>query len=536
MNKALSNFIFIAIISFVFINCANRGRPEGGPKDEAPPIITKSEPENFSINFTGNEIRIYFDEFIKVKNLQQQLIISPPMNPMPEITPQGSASKYINIKIIDTLDANTTYALNFGNSIVDNNEENPYPFYRYVFSTGDDIDSLTVKGNILDALERKTDEFVSVVLYEVDSTFTDSIIYKETPKYVTNTLDSVTSFSIENIKAGKYMLLALKDANLDNKFQQKTDKIGFYKKFIDVPADSVFYELKLFKEDPDFNATRPSLVTGEKIAFGYEGDYKDMKIEMLSDTPEDFKHKITKDEQTDTLHYWYKPKMEVDSLIFKVSKGDFEKDFTVKIRPKESDTLLVKAITAGNIDYDGSFEISASIPIVNIDETKISILDIDSLNIDFKSSFDTIRNILALDFVKTESNDYKIRLLPNTFTDFFEHTNDTLNYSTRTKALSDFGNVRVILQNAKYPVIVQLTDNEGVVKTEKFATEPKSIDFTNLAPSNYLLRVIFDTNGNQKYDSGNYLKKIQPESVSHFEIEEIRAGWDNIETLSLTEE
>ena len=103
MNKALSNFIFIAIISFVFINCANRGRPEGGPKDEAPPIITKSEPENFSINFTGNEIRIYFDEFIKVKNLQQQLIISPPMNPMPEITPQGSASKYINIKIIDTL-------------------------------------------------------------------------------------------------------------------------------------------------------------------------------------------------------------------------------------------------------------------------------------------------------------------------------------------------------------------------------------------------------------------------------------------------
>jgi len=535
MYKALSNFIFIAILSFVFINCANRGRPEGGPKDEKPPIITKSEPENFSTNFTENEIRIYFDEYIKVKNMQQQLIISPPMDPMPEITPQGGASKYIDIKIIDTLDANTTYALNFGNSIVDNNEENPYPYYRYVFSTGDYIDSLTVKGNILDALERKTDEFVSVVLYELDSTYTDSIIYKETPKYVTNTLDSVTNFSIENIKAGKYMLLALKDVNLDNKFQQKTDKLGFYKSFIEVPTDSVFYELKLFKEEQDFNATRPSLVTGEKIAFGYEGDYKDMKIEMLSDTLEDFKHKITKDELTDTLHYWYKPKMEVDSLIFKVTKGDFEKDFTVKIRPKEKDTLFVKAITGGNIDYEALFEISATTPIVNIDETKISIIDKDSLNIGFKSSFDTIRNTLALDFDKTESNNYKIQLLPNTFTDFFETTNDTLNFSARTKALTDFGNVRVILQNAKYPVIVQLTDDKGVVKAEKTATESKPIDFTNLVPSTYFLRVIFDTNGNQKYDSGNYLKKVQPEGVSHFVIEEVRAGWDNIETLSLNQ-
>ena len=535
MNKALSNLIFIAFISFVFINCANRGVPEGGPKDETPPVITKSEPENFSTNFSGNEIRIYFDEYIKVKNMQQQLIISPPMDPLPEITPQGSASKYIDIKIIDTLDANTTYAFNFGNSIVDNNEENPYPFYKYVFSTGEYIDSLTVKGNILDALERKTDEFVSVVLYEVDSTFTDSIVYKETPKYVTSTIDSLTSFSIENIKSGKYMLLALKDANIDYKFQQKTDKIGFYKNYIDVSTDSVFYELKLFKEDIDFNATRPSLVTEEKIAFGYEGNYEGMKIEILSEVPDDFKYKITKDEQTDTLHYWYKPKMEVDSLNFKVSKGNFEKDFTVKIRPKDKDSLLIKAITSGNIDYEAPFEISATTPIANVDESKISIIDKDSLNIDFKFTLDTIRNTFALNFDKTESNDYKIQLLPNTIVDFFEHTNDTLNYSARTKALSDFGNVRVILQNTKYPVIVQLTDDKGVVKLEKFATEPRPIDFTNVAPSLYLLRVIFDTNGNQKYDTGNYLKKIQPENVSHFQIEEVRAGWDNIETLSINQ-
>ena len=142
------------------------------------------------------------------------------MKNKPDITPIGSASKYITIRINDTLQPNTTYAFNFGNSITDNNEGNPYPYYRYVFSTGDYIDSLTVKGRIVDALKRKPETFVSVALYEIDSTFNDSVVYNKTPKYITNTLDSVTTFSIENIKAGTYMLYALKDGNSDNKFQQ----------------------------------------------------------------------------------------------------------------------------------------------------------------------------------------------------------------------------------------------------------------------------------------------------------------------------
>ena len=394
MNKALCNFIFIAIISLVFINCANRGTPQGGPKDIEPPKILKSEPENFSTNFTETEIKIYFNEFIKIKDLQKQLIISPPMDPQPEITPLGGANKYITIKITDNLEANTTYAFNFGNSIVDNNEENPYPFYRYVFSTGDYIDSLTVKGQVFDALEKQPDDFVSVVLYEVDSTFTDSIIYKKPPKYVTNTLDSLTTFTIENIKAGQYMLLALKDGNQDYKFQQKLDKIGFYKSFINVPTDSI-YNLKLFKEDIEFNATRPSLVSSEKIAFGYEGDYQGMNINMLSETPEDFEYTITKDEKADTLYYWYKPKLEVDSLVFNVTKDDFTKDFTLKIRSKEQDTLKINPKTTGNINFGESYKISASTPFNAFDESKISIMDKDSLAVDFKTSFDSITNIVA---------------------------------------------------------------------------------------------------------------------------------------------
>lgn len=536
MNKTLSNFILAVAVGAIFINCANRGTPDGGPKDELPPEIIKSEPENYSTNFKGDEIKIYFNEFVKLKDLQKQLIISPPMVTQPEIKPIGSANKFITVKIYDTLQPNTTYAFNFGNSIQDNNEGNPYSYYRYVFSTGDYIDSLTVKGNIVDATKRQPETFVSVALYEVDSTFSDSIVYKETPKYITNTLDSLTTFTIENIKEGKYLLVALKDSNGDNKFQQKTDQIGFYETPIDVPTDSV-YTLKLFNEDLDFKAVRPRLISGEKIAFGYEGDYKDMRIEILSDVSEDFSYRITKDKETDSLYYWYRPRQEVDSLIFKVSHPTFEKEFTARISEQKRDSLTLDISPSGSIGYDDSIKIFGSTPFKNIDASKVAIIDKDSTAVTFTSKFDSITNIYAIDFEKTEENRYNIQILPEAFTGFFDVKNDTLNYSVNTKKLSDFGYIRFNLVNAVYPIIVQLTDEKGEVKEERYAIENKPLDFLNVNPGKYFVRVIFDSNGNKKYDTGNYLKKTQPERVSHFEMtEEVRADWGLIETLQFIQE
>ncbi len=536
MNKTLSNFILVVFLSLFFINCANRGTPGGGPKDETPPNIIKSVPENYSTNFTGNEIRVYFDEYVKIKDLQKQLIISPPMKTQPEVTPLGGASKYITIKIHDTLLPNTTYAFNFGNSIADNNEGNPYPYYRYVLSTGDYIDSLSVSGNIIDALKKQPETFVSVSLYEVDSTFSDSIIYKETPRYITNTLDSLTTFSIENIKEGKYMLIALKDGNGDNKFQQKTDQIAFYKDFIEVPTDSLF-TLKLFSEALDFNSTRPKLLSGEKIAFGYEGDHEGMAIELLSEVPPEFEYRVTKDPKTDSLNYWYKPRLEVDSLLFKVIHPTMEKDHTVRISKQERDSLIIETSPSGTIRFDEPFRISANTPLINIDTNKMTLIDRDSTQIDFTTEFDTITNTYAFNFDKTEDNAYNMQILPEAFVDFFDNKNDTLNYYLDTKKASDFGYARFTLVNAKYPLIIQLTDKDGNIKFEQFIVENSNfIDFLNLSPSVYHIRVIHDTNGNKKYDPGNYLKKIQPEHVSHFKEIEIRADWGISETLQFTSE
>jgi uncharacterized protein (DUF2141 family) len=535
MSKTLSNLIFILVVCFFFANCANRGTPTGGEKDITPPVITKAIPENFSTNFTGNEIKIYFNEYVKIKNLQKQLIISPPLDPEPEITPLGSASKYITIKIFDTLQPNTTYAFNFGESIVDNNEENPYPYYRYVFSTGNYIDSLSVKGIILDAINRKPEEFVSVALYDVDSTFTDSIIYKEKPKYITNTLDSTTTFKLENLKAGTYLMLALKEDNSNYTFQQKTDKIGFLNDFITVSTDTTaIYTLKLFNEELDFKATRPKLLAENKIAFGYEGDYKNMKIDVISDVPENFESKLTKDQKTDSLLYWYMPKIEADSLLFLVTNTSYSDTLTVKLKKINKDSLVINPIQSGTLSFNDNFEIEANIPLIEMDKEKITILRKDSTQVDFTTTFDEFNNKYTLLFKKKEQERYKIQMLPETFTDFFGNKNDTLNYSLNTKQYFDYGNVRVSLINAVYPVIVQLTNDKGEVQAEQYVTKPGFIDFRYLSAGNYFLRVVYDTNKNKKYDPGNYLNKIQPERVSHHpDLVEVRAGWDGVITFTL---
>lgn len=533
MFKPYYKYVFFFGILAMLVNCANRGNPSGGEKDTEPPKIRYSTPENFTTNFKGDEIKIYFDEYVKIKNAQKQLIISPPMSPAPDIMPLGGASKYITIKINDSLQANTTYSFNFGQSIVDNNEENPFSYFKYVFSTGSYIDSLSVKGAIIDAEKREPETFVSVMLYEVDSTYSDSTVYKKRPKYVTNTLDSVSTFNIDNIKAGNYRLVALKDENGDYIYQQKSDKIGFFEQEISVPTDS-FYEIKLFKEIADFKVERPSQVAKQKIQFGYRGDPKGLSIEMLGEKPDGFEHRIVKDAQKDTLYYWYKPNVELDTTFFLVKNKTYVDTLKHRFRESKVDSLIIKSSGTGTISYGDDFSISANVPLEKLDLDKISIIDKDSLAIDFKTEFDTLTNTYQFKFDKKEANSYEIQLLPEAVTDFFGKVNDTLHYSLKTKRFSDLSDVRVTLIDAEYPVIVQLTDSKGSVKYEQFADAPRMFDFRHINPGNYYLRVIYDANGNRKWDTGNYLKKIQPERIIYYsKIIDARTGWDLVEEFTL---
>jgi uncharacterized protein (DUF2141 family) len=534
MRLPLMRILSVVFIAVILTSCANRGTPSGGEEDIEPPVILKAIPENYSTNFNSDEIIIYFDEYVKIKDVRKQLIISPPMDTDPTIIPMGGASKYISIKIKDTLQANTTYAFNFGQSIVDNNEGNPYPFYRYVFSTGKTIDSLSVKGFVVDALLEEPDTFVSVMLYDVDSTYSDSIVYKEKPRYITNTLDSVTSFSIDNIKEGQYKLIALKDKNSNYLFNQKSDKIGFKEGFISVPTDSS-YKVTLFKEDVNFKAIKPKQDSESKIIFPYEGDYESMRIKVLGETPEDYQTRIVKDIKKDTLYYWYKPKFEIDTTFFIVSNKAYQDTLKHRFRKLEADSLELKMVSAGTLSFEEDLIIEGNVPFTTIDKSKIKLIDKDSVEIDFEVKYDSIYNRYSFPVKKKEGQKYFFKMLPGTFTDFFEGINtDTLDYTFRTKMKSEYGNIRVNIRNAKFPLIVQLVDTSGEVLYERYTTGSAAVDFTDLLPKQYGLRAIFDANGNGKYDTGNYLLGIQPERVSYAPpIEEVRSSFDFIIDFTL---
>ncbi len=537
MKHRLLFFSIAALILLSLINCAKRGVPSGGDPDTEPPKMVKSQPEEFTTNFDQKRIRIYFNEYIKVKDIRKQLIISPPIKEGGyTVYPQGGASKYIDIQITDTLQENTTYSFNFGQSIVDNNEENPYEYFKYVFSPGDYIDSLDVGGVIKDALNKNPETFVSVMLYEIDSTYNDSTIYKKVPTYITNTLDSVSDFKLSNLRAGKYKLVAMKDVANNYLFNPKTDKIGYVEQEVTVPTDSS-YTISLFKEIPVFRATRPAQISKEMIAFGYEGEVKNMKIDLLSKVSDSFRYKITQDPEKDTLRYWFKhltPK--TDSLIFKVSKGAYAEEFTVKMKELKGDSLQLKANHRGSIPLNGDFSLSANTPIVAIDKSIISIQNKDSVAVEFTSKFNEEKNSLDILFDKEESQRYKVTMMPKTITDFFEEANDTLNYTLITKAEKDYGNIRLSLQNAKeYPLIIQIITEKFEVIAEEYVTEAKPMyNFPFIEPQNVYIRVLFDTNKNGKWDTGDYLKNIQPERVSYHPNKiEVRANWDVEETLIL---
>ncbi len=524
-----SAIVGLAIITVV--SCAKRGSITGGTKDTLAPVLKMSFPKNYTTGFTGNEIKLVFDEYVKLKDVKKQLIVSPPMKNAPDILPP-TASKTLTIKINDTLLPNTTYSFNFGQSIEDNNEGNPYRQFKYVFSTGTYIDSLRLRGVIKDAFEKTPDKYVSVMLYEAKDGFNDSIVYKENPRYITNTLDSVPTFTLENLKAGRYKLTALKDMNSNNKFDPKTDKIAFHKEFVTIPNDTL-YEMELFQETAPFKAIKPTLASGNRFYMGYSGQPKGVKA-TLKNGADIIETIITKVAEKDSINIWYKP-VKADSLHLTVTKNDYNEDFTLKFKPAKVDSLSFSPKQNGTLPLRDEFVITASRPLVKINDTLISVTKKDSSSVAFTTAYDEFLQQLKIAFQKEPLEKYKIVALPGAVVDFYDKPNDTLKYELATKNISDYGNLRLGLKNVrKFPIIIELTDAKGKIVATQYSEGSTSIQFDALEPQRYTLRVIYDENGNREWDTGNYLQNRQSEEVIYFPGEiDVRANWDGDQTFTL---
>tara|TARA_B100000767_G_scaffold133938_1_gene127139 strand:+ start:462 stop:2084 length:1623 start_codon:yes stop_codon:yes gene_type:complete len=532
------HFVFILgiLLSLSVSHCAKRGVPTGGSKDSIPPVLIKANPPQNTTLFDNKKITLEFDEYIKLKDISIQLITSPPLESSQyKISPQSTVSKKVEIRFLDSLKPNVTYTFNFGSAIEDFNENNPLTFFSYTFSTGTMIDSLFLEGTVKDAYEKETEPFISVHLYPIDSTYNDSTIFIKKPFYISNTLDSVY-FKLQNIKAGTYEMIAIKDVAKNYFFDQNIDKIGFFDKPIKLPMDSLKFPI-LFKEIPNFDWSRPQYINDHHIVFGYYGDPTGKEIELVSEMPKDFKYLITKNTQKDSLDFWFSGSKIIDSLVFNLSGRDSVQQKVVKpVRP-EIDSLEFRFSHYGKIDFLDTLSLEATLPIVKINKEFIEIRDIDSLIVPFTSSISSNKNKIIIDFKKTLDDFYSIRVLPNAAIDFWGATNDTLATKLGTKKIEDYGVIILTVElNGFYNYFIELLDSKGEIVRKVLKEENNRYTFNYLNPGIYGVRMIKDRNQNNKWDTGNYLKKIQPEEVIYMTDEiTLRANWDQNETFNVEE-
>ena len=535
MKKLIYTVLSIVVIS----GCAKRGSPTGGPVDSIPPVLINASPKINSTNFDSKEIRLTFDEFVKLDNVDEQLIISPPINKSSyEVKPLNGVTKKVFLEFIDSLETETTYSINFGNSIKDNNEGNPLTFFSYTFSTGETIDSLYVRGNISDAFDKETDDYISIHLYRIDSIFNDSIIFNNRPTYISNSLDS-TSYQFKNIKEGKYLILALKDIDNNYFFDPFYDKIGFIDSLITLPRDSII-NFKLFKEETSLIWDKPHFINSEKIGFGYYGklDLKNIKIE--SSLPDSVNYTYTKENEKDTLIFWLS-RNSFDSLNFNLIEKDTTKLVTVKFdRAKDTliDSLSISPKTTSIIHLKETFKLSSNIPLKNIEDSLITIRDIDSLIVPFTTSINDNLDQIDIEFEVSPSENYRVFILPEAIKDVRGVSNDTLQYNVVSQSLEDYGNVYLdVIRNSNSKFILQMIDSNGdVIRVFKNVNQDATYNFDYVRPGKYIFRLIEDANNNDKWDTGNYLKKIKPERVYYFSNElEVRANWDLNETFNLNQ-
>lgn len=525
MKKSLIYILLILV--FKLTSCARIGSPDGGPKDSIPPVMAIAKPMNKTTSFNHKKIVILFDEYIKFEKLNSQLIISPPMEKKPIIKPQGGVSKKISIEFLDSLIPNTTYTFNFGNSIVDNNEGNKLGRFSYVFSTGKELDSLGFSGKIIDPLTDKEIENISIMAYKNAN---DTLIGNYTPNYLTNTLDS-DSYFLENLSEANYKVIALEDKNSNYKYDKGSEKIGFLDSSIDLnePIDSI--KFTLFKEPKNNKIFKPKQTKGNQIILGYQG--KDTPNLKVSGTPKE-NYFISKEQDKDSLYVWFK-EIPNDSIQFIATQDTIIKEFSYKLRDLERDTLLLNSTVNGILHPNDSLIITTTTPVFNMHNDSIQLFESDSIPLNYKIISKNKSHKIIVDFKRQTNKNYTLKIKSNAFEDIFENINYPKQIDFSTLDIEEYGEIVLnVTNNTNSNLIIELIDKSSKHKTTKTTHKTGTVHFKNIPPSEYDILVIKDLNNNNKYDTGNFQKRVQPEEIIQFKQDiNLRANSEIIENISI---
>jgi len=532
-----SQLIGFCLVS-ILLSCAQPTSPRGGPRDEEPPKIDSlKSTTNEQVFFEKQNIKIVFDEFIDLRNPSSSILISPPFVRNPRIYSRGKEIR-IEMPEEEELKDNATYVINFGESIADFTEGNKFLNYRFIFSTGAYIDSLSVKGQVKDAFTKEPIEECLVMLYD---NFADSVVYNERPFYFALT-DENGQFKIENIREDTFKIFVLKDENANYLYDQDNENIGFLDSLIFVDTDTIKndYDLHLFLPKQDFGLIEYDAKSYGRIDFLFTSSPKNLDV-STSISMDDYITEVS----GDSLVVWYDlPK---DSSFSVFLNGDNNFVDTIKVRKlKKSDFLKEeefeidgKNLLKGNALKPGTdLVLNFNYPISRLTDEYIT-LQKDSIQIkDYQLLKDSASfNRLIVKHQFSEESSYTLKLDSAAIESIYGTVNDSTSILFEVKKLTDFGSLNLTLVGLDSTInyITTLLEGEKPIKeTIISAVETQLLQYTLLNPGGYSLRIVEDLNRNNIWDPGDYQLKKYAEKIIVESLDDIKEGWENEERINAT--
>lgn len=581
-NSLLLAVVALFVALAFYTSCANQGMPTGGPKDSLPPILIQAVPPMRGTNFTGNEVRLTFNEFIIADGISEELVISPPLQKRPTIR---TRSRTLIVGFNEDLKSDVTYSLDFKNSVVDNNERNPYNNLRMIFSTGDALDTLRVAGVVKNGFNLEPQEKMVVMLH---SNLHDSSVVKNIPDYIART-DTRGLYLFDNVKAGSYRLYALNDGNRDLKYNPGAEEIAF--------SDSIIIPFAEFRAEPDtlVSGADSLLIVGntyffpepvylrlftEKFFEQYiekatrETRFRTVIVfnEPVSDTlgirllhREKQDWYITEhNARFDTITLWVSDTLvaAMDTLRFEVAftqldslnqkylaRDTLSLVFTDRVRQEtrrrgrddddDEKPEIVQFTFSDNVKTSG-FDLNVPVLITspepihtfNTDAIRLfSAEDLTETPLPARILRDTILwRTWRIEYPWDPNTPYILEIDSAASTNIYGITSRKYRRQFTTQKDDFYGSIILFLSSVNEPLLVQLLDNskdEKILRTIKTKSDGKVV-FDFLPPNKYKVKIIFDTNNNGKWDTGSLTEMRQPERVAYLpEIVKVRSNWDN---------
>lgn len=528
-----SIFLALMVLATLIYGCAAMQTPQGGPKDTNPPKVLKMTPENLTTNFKAKKIVIEFDEYVKLNNEFKEFSISPELERAPELK---AKLKKLEITLPDTLEKNTTYTLNFGKSIVDLNESNELKNFSYAFATGPTLDSLSISGNVTNALTLEPELEATVFILPLSR---DSLFGKKRAAIFTLT-DSSGNFKLNNLKKDNYKIYVLKEKGGDRIYQQISDEIGFIKEpfLLDKNLDSL--HLSVFKElAPDFRLLDRKLNADGSIFMNFNQKLKNPDLTVIFPNNIDQGKLVQFNKTKDSVTLWLND-LSFDSAKVVIKDNGKILD-TAKFTRSKRDTYnrvvnISDNLDGGSLNPFKDLTITFNFPLKSLDESKILLLE-DSIPRKFTLEKDST-NMLKyhIKYKWRAKEEYILLLRENAATAIFDAKNKEIKKSFTLGDANEYGTLTLTVEppDTTKSYILEIVNKDKNIVSSFPITKKTSVKLNKYKQGVYYGRIVYDENKNGIWDTGNLKTGMQPEAIWYEPKElSIRPNWERVEIIKI---